>query len=461
MMSTRTTLTAVLLALLASGPAFSAQSAQGPLEFSRDAENRLWLTASSCTVLENQLLALRFWSERLGGRPDTASRECIDNGLDYQMEITRDVPAKAREVLGIKSKISGPNCWNASLVFSGMRDHLGYASDGDFKYVLARQCAEVREAELLPGDIIAIRHVMPEGNEVEVHGYIHLSPNLALTKNGSTADSPFELVSPSQVDRIYLGAYNSRMIKRYYRCVRDSAPDPARSMFHSLYQDSLRNMSKLAADLEAEAIHDSPSIDASRESDFQKFRLDLQEKVGEWAARVAGSDCDCDRSPSRLFKEVLATSLETQSIARQLALVKVARGTFSADEYFKSERSKLRGGGKPVPAPELDESIHFSHEASKALSGFGFDTSSPSIALRQLVASSSAAVPSIQVAHILLDVLRQPGDRDDIIPGAAVSFAITSPGEALDRAHLPLELVISLPDGTDRRLGLIVGRLSK
>lgn len=93
------------------------------------------------------------------------------------------------------SEFDGPNCWGSALYLRGIRKRPGYAHDREFGLALDAnpECRKLLSVETpTAGDIGAIRAGTPARFE-ELHGFIYLTPALAISKMSYAHDARLEL----------------------------------------------------------------------------------------------------------------------------------------------------------------------------------------------------------------------------------------------------------------------------
>ncbi len=166
------------------------------------------LQSSDCATLRNQAKALNQWDKHQVTAIQISPCHCEKGVCD--LNVNSVVPHWIREKQGTCSAFDGPNCWNSSLVSSGILPHLRYTSPEEMSFWLSSPlCQERKENEpVQPGDIIAIR----TGKTEEVHGFINLTPELAFSKNGYAQGTLYQLQSPNNVFAVYDVPPNCRRV---------------------------------------------------------------------------------------------------------------------------------------------------------------------------------------------------------------------------------------------------------
>lgn len=161
------------------------------------------IKADSCSVIKEQISKLSEWSEWSGrGACAQAKGEpWYKFSSDCQADVTTCLPEHVKKYHGVHPDLSGPNCWNLSLVMSDLLPHLRYSSPQEMNFFMAPPlCRSLSNGEeRRPGDVGAIR----TGRGEEVHGFIYVSDEMSYSKNGFSNQSPYELQTLDNVYEVY------------------------------------------------------------------------------------------------------------------------------------------------------------------------------------------------------------------------------------------------------------------
>lgn len=162
--------------------------------------SNIFLKGPNCDVLDKEAKSLAEWTKKVKEVP-SAQEQCSCANSVCTKRVTAVLPRIVNSTQFVKPQISGPNCWNASLVASKIIPQLRYstAQEMDF-WVNSPLCKEKKgSAALAPGDLIAIVHK----TEGQYHGFIHISENLSFSKNGFDTENPYTLQDPKNVFKTY------------------------------------------------------------------------------------------------------------------------------------------------------------------------------------------------------------------------------------------------------------------
>jgi hypothetical protein len=162
------------------------------------------LTTSNCEELNNQVQTIAKWSKWSEGKDCTVTekkgmwlfgnKRCVAN-------ISKCLPDHVSKYHGINPDISGPNCWNLSLVMAGILPNLRYSTPEEMSFFMSPPlCNQLKSGEeRRPGDIGTIRRNRGQ----EVHGFVYISEELAYSKNGYHKSSPYALQTLDNVYDVY------------------------------------------------------------------------------------------------------------------------------------------------------------------------------------------------------------------------------------------------------------------
>lgn len=118
------------------------------------------------------------------------------------LDITNCVPDHVVTYHGANPAVSGPNCWNLSLVMSKILPALRYSAPEEMNfYMRPPLCRQLKDGEKKePGDVGAIRQIVGLAKTEEYHGFVYISDKIAYSKNGFSSQSPYELQT---LDKVY------------------------------------------------------------------------------------------------------------------------------------------------------------------------------------------------------------------------------------------------------------------
>lgn len=159
----------------------------------------IFIQGNDCQLLKKEADALMAWTQKVKEKAKKEKCSCSE-GVCLQ-KVTAQIPAFAKDKQFKKSKNDGPNCWNATLVASKIVPQVRYTSQNEMNFWMSSPlCREKNTGEpLSPGDVVAIRN----GDDGEVHGFIHLSDNLSFSKNGYDRSMAYSLQDPDFVFDTY------------------------------------------------------------------------------------------------------------------------------------------------------------------------------------------------------------------------------------------------------------------
>ena len=157
------------------------------------------LSADSRPDLARQFDALSYWLRASGGTPPDAPLISCAGGR-CSAEAQEYLPARPRLLIGRKTRLSGPNCWNTVLFTAGMARRPRFSGAREMSlWMSSPYCRQLAVKETpLPGDIIAMRTAARTNpgrgaGAEELHGMVFLSPELAFSKNTSRKDDKYAI----------------------------------------------------------------------------------------------------------------------------------------------------------------------------------------------------------------------------------------------------------------------------
>ena len=160
---------------------------------------QILLLSKECSNLIKQATALSAWKSKQKSLPLETKCSCDESTC--KLDVSAFLPQLVVEKQGTCSAHDGPNCWNNSLVSTGILPHLRYTTPEEMNFWMTSPLCQERKPDEspAPGDIIAIR----DESGGEVHGFINLTGDLAYSKNGYAQGTRYELQSPKKVFDVY------------------------------------------------------------------------------------------------------------------------------------------------------------------------------------------------------------------------------------------------------------------
>lgn len=163
------------------------------------------MLTDSCSNGNNIISSLSKWTQNIkAGKGCDGVLSPQKNGDQCTYDITSCVPEHVVKYQDATAENDGPNCWNLSLVMSGILPSLRYAAPEEMSfYMRPPLCRQLKNGEARqPGDVGAIREVSIGGVQ-ESHGFIYISDKIAYSKNGFSSQSPYKLQSLENVMKTY------------------------------------------------------------------------------------------------------------------------------------------------------------------------------------------------------------------------------------------------------------------
>ncbi len=165
----------------------------------------IWIKSNNCEKLESQNQILQLWTHKL----ENASCEANEVRVSHEwqgenvceLNISSCLPNRIKTHQSVFSDLSGPNCWNSSLVMSGLLPEFRYSPQDEFSFYLnSPLCRQLKNNETRQaGDIGAIR----ESGGIEVHSFTYISDELVFSKNGHSTLRPYKLQTSEEVYKTY------------------------------------------------------------------------------------------------------------------------------------------------------------------------------------------------------------------------------------------------------------------
>lgn len=161
-------------------------------------DGKVLLQGKDCSSLITQAKAINQWTAKDSG--DSLASLCRCDG-PCTMDISSILPKNVLEREQTCSIQDGPNCFNSSLVSVGILPYHRYTHKKEMAFWMNSPLCREREAQeqVGPGDVVAIRNRLGK----EIHGFVHLTPELAYSKNGFAHKAPYKLMPPENVFKVY------------------------------------------------------------------------------------------------------------------------------------------------------------------------------------------------------------------------------------------------------------------
>lgn len=185
-----------------------------PFAFSQTIEKRtdeFYLISEDCNSLKKSVTDLETWTKSTGETCNLSSLENRSNG-SCSVKISNCLPQHVKTYYNATPQVHGPNCFNLSMVMSGILPNLRYSTGEEMSFFMnpplcrALQINEKRK----PGDIGSIREL----NRNDYHGFIHVSENLVYSKNGYRMQAPYKLQSyDSMMSTMFKDSEEARLLK--------------------------------------------------------------------------------------------------------------------------------------------------------------------------------------------------------------------------------------------------------
>lgn len=167
-----------------------ADAAPSPIQYQRPSETRILLTAKKCDPLSTVADALTQWNTRRGGqiaRHIQLSKQPDNTGCAIEIDVAPGtLLADQLPANGEPPYFGSQNCWN--LAFNAadlLQRSYRFSSHQEFTHATRLFCTP-RAGSPLAGDVIAVRN-RKTGDEV--HGFLFISDDLSLSKNGVGAQA--------------------------------------------------------------------------------------------------------------------------------------------------------------------------------------------------------------------------------------------------------------------------------
>lgn len=155
-------------------------------------DGKLIIAGNTCDLLNKEGVALAQWSSKL--KEKTKDSPCSCKKGYCTKEVTELVPDFVQANHSQRNSVYGPNSFNAALHSSKILSQFRYASGTEMNFWMNSPLCRERGGDepLAPGDLALIR----SWKDGDLHGYVHVTNNLAFSKNGFDSGNPYYLQSP-------------------------------------------------------------------------------------------------------------------------------------------------------------------------------------------------------------------------------------------------------------------------
>lgn len=147
----------------------------------------------------------------------------LNNGK-CTVSLTSTIKSEIRHLIDREQPLNGLNCWATSLYLKGLRPVAIYAHEPEFRWFMneSQACRKLEAGESpQTGDIGAIRKQTNSGITEELHSFIYLHKNLAISKQNYSYDAEIELTHPDYFNQAFAteGTWTD-----YFRCGKPANP---------------------------------------------------------------------------------------------------------------------------------------------------------------------------------------------------------------------------------------------
>lgn len=280
----------------------------------RDENDNLFIRGTSCQELSAQAEALSTWAGKMQNAPSSvpSTCQCDVEGL-CEINITHSIPDFVFQASLVKPDYYGPNCWNTTLVASGILPFQRFSIPEEITFwTHSSFCRELTLLEPLEvGDVIAIRekNESPLEDPFEIHAFIYITEELAFSKNGPETLSPISFQNPQEVFSFY-GVTNKA-------CQRVSGSSGACENFANVYRcESFQ---------EHLSHHPAPTSAAYQE--IESKLLEIESSVSDMTLHFRKKNI----SRASLHEKLQKNKTDLQSL--QEKIVTLAKSLTMADSY--------------------------------------------------------------------------------------------------------------------------------
>lgn len=216
-------------------------------------EDRLILKDTNCDRINKAQQSLKLWTESIHKSRTCPPLNKVDKaGNTCFVEVTNCVPDHVKNYQGIKPEKNGPNCWNLSLVMKEILPGLRYSTPEEMAfYMRPPLCRSLKNNEKrMPGDVGAIRGIHGGQIQEEIHGFIYISDDLVYSKNGFSAEAPYEVQPLEKMLDIYEVSKNEECRKNAIN-LKSKCTNVASYFRCDSMESYLKKQTKLAPEIKA------------------------------------------------------------------------------------------------------------------------------------------------------------------------------------------------------------------
>lgn len=176
----------------------------------------------------------------------------------------------ANKFNGVNSKLDGPNCWNTTLVASGILSSRRYVNDKEFIfYMNSPLCIKLNKSDKkITGDIgsIAFKSRFIRGAEGIDHAFVKLNGDQILSKKNPFKSTPISIIQFDDVLKDY-------ELNKYDECYLDDSKEECNIIISYYRCQSLNNYLSKEIDISSDIVALKSSLD-NLESELEKLVMD-------------------------------------------------------------------------------------------------------------------------------------------------------------------------------------------
>lgn len=156
-------------------------------------ENKIILAGDSCELLNKEGVALSTWSKKLN-ELDITESSCVCKKGYCKKDVTTLLPKFVKNNYDRHMYVIGPNSFNTALQASKITSQFRYASGTEMNFWMnSKLCHEKSTHEPLESGDLALIRSWKNG---DLFGYVHITENLAFSKNSFLPVNSYYLQSP-------------------------------------------------------------------------------------------------------------------------------------------------------------------------------------------------------------------------------------------------------------------------
>lgn len=160
-------------------------------------DGKIFVAGPKCDFLNKEAKAMAQWSQKLKEKTKESSCSCPGDGTYCYKDITDIAPDFVVAHHDKRAQVMGPNSFNAALQSSKILTQARYTSGTEMNFWMNSPLCRERGANepLSPGDLGLIRNK----KDGDVHGFVHVTENLAFSKNNFQTNQPYALQLPEEI----------------------------------------------------------------------------------------------------------------------------------------------------------------------------------------------------------------------------------------------------------------------